>query len=239
MSPQAKAGNAAQPLDAKQVADYLREHADFFTTETELLAELRIPHECGNAVSLMERQVTVLRDQNHDLKGKLMELVQVARDNDRLNERLHKLGLDMIAADSLERLIDTLNDHLQGELKADTVALRLFGLSDGQARESGAQTIDRNDAALAHFEAFFQSPRPLCGRLKQAQLDYLFCAQAPALESAALVPLGPGAKLGMLAIGSSEASRFHPGMGTLFLTHLGELVGGFLAAYLPKADDGA
>jgi uncharacterized protein YigA (DUF484 family) len=37
---------------------------------------------------------------------------------------------------------------------------------------------------------------------------------------------------GLLAIGSQDASRFHPGMGTLFLTHLGELIGLLLARYL-------
>jgi uncharacterized protein YigA (DUF484 family) len=35
-----------------------------------------------------------------------------------------------------------------------------------------------------------------------------------------------------MAIGSQEASRFHPGMGTLFLTHLGELMELLLTGYL-------
>ncbi|MDH3972407.1 MAG: DUF484 family protein, partial [Gammaproteobacteria bacterium] len=55
---------------------------------------------------------------------------------------------------------------------------------------------------------------------------------AQAIESVALIPLGPKVSLGLLAIGSREASRFHPGMGTLFLTHLGELTGLLLADHL-------
>jgi uncharacterized protein YigA (DUF484 family) len=225
-------------IDAQQVADYLREHPEFFNSATELLAELHIPHPVdGRAISLLERQVTILRDQNRDLKRKLMELVQVARDNDRLNERMHQLILDLIRAGSLEQVTDTLNDHLRGEFKADTLALLLHDLAPERARECGIQPIGREDAALEHFTSFHKSGRPLCGRLKQAQLDYLFGDQAPAVSSAALIPIGRGARQGMLAIGSSEANRFHPAMGTLFLSHLGELISAVLRPHLPATSD--
>jgi uncharacterized protein YigA (DUF484 family) len=222
---------SAPTPDAKQVAEFLREHPDFFNDELELLAELRIPHPVGGAVSLLERQVETLRDQNRDLKRKLMELVQVARDNDRLNERMHQLILDLIAARNMEQIIDTLNEHLQGEFKADTVTLLLHDVAEDKARECGIQPIERDDPALQHFETFYKTGRPLCGRLKQAQLEFLFGDQAPAVGSTALIPIGLDAEQGMIAIGSREANRFHPGMGTLFLTHLGELLGAFLKPY--------
>lgn len=237
MSTQAEAENTPANIDAKQVADYLRENPGFFNEETELVAELEIPHPCGNAVSLLERQINVLRDQNRDLKRKLMELVQVARDNDRSNERMHQLILDMMSARTLEQVVDTMNDHLQGEFNADTVSIHLFELPADQARESGIQRIDRENKELSQFDNFFSSTRPLVGRLKQEQLDYLFGDQAPALASAALIPLGQDASLGMLAIGSSEANRFQPGMGTLFLTHLGEIMGCCLKPFVLAAKD--
>ncbi len=221
-------------LDASQVAGYLREHPDFFQEQGDLLALLQIPHASGGAVSLVERQISVLRDQNQDLKRKLMELVQVARENDRLNERVQQLILDLIAADSLAQMVDTLNDHLQGEFKADTVSLLLYGIRDEQARECGIQRLQSEDPALVHFESFHKMSQPLCGRLNQNQLEFLFGHQAAAVSSVALVPVGPKAAQGMLAIGSSEAQRFHPGMGTLFLTHLGELLGAFLKPYLQE-----
>ncbi len=219
---------SAANLDAKQVADFLREHPDFFNEELELLADLHIPHPVGGAVSLLERQVETLRDQNHDLKRKLMELVQVARDNDRLNERMHQLILDLITTQDMEQIIDTLNRHLQGEFKADTVTVLLHDIAEDKARESGVKPIERDDPALQHFETFYKTGHPLCGRLKLVQLEFLFGDQAPAVGSAALIPIGLDAEQGMIAIGSREANRFHPGMGTLFLTHLGELLGAFL-----------
>jgi len=224
--------SSALPLEEKSVADYLRDNPDFFQNNTSLLAALQVPHAVGPAVSLVEHQVKVLRDQNSQLKRKLMDLVHVARDNNRLNERMHQLTLGLINASSLEALLDTLRENLLVEFKADTVTLRLAGLPEARARECAVDIFDPDSKELNHFEVFLKSSRPQCGRFKQEQLQYLFGDQAQAIESVALIPLGPKISLGLLAIGSREASRFHPGMGTLFLTHLGELTGLLLADHL-------
>jgi uncharacterized protein YigA (DUF484 family) len=222
----------AQPLEEKAVADYLRDHPEFFQNNTSLLATMRIPHSCGTAVSLVEHQIKVLRDQNQQLKRKLMDLVHVARDNNRLNERMHQLTLGLVNSSALETLLDTLREQLQGEFNADTVTLRLAGIPEPRARECGVEIFNQDDPGLEHFASFLKNGRPQCGRFKRDQLNYLFDDQAPAVESAALVPLGEKAAAGLLAIGSQEANRFHPGMGTLFLTHLGELLGVLLAGHL-------
>jgi uncharacterized protein YigA (DUF484 family) len=218
-----------QPLEEKTVADYLRDNPDFFQNNTSLLAMLRIPHTCGTAVSLVEHQVKVLRDQNRQLKRKLMDLVQVARDNNRLSERMHQLTLGLVNAGTLETLLDTLREHLQGEFSADTVTIRLAGLPEARARECGAEPFTAGAPELEHFESFYKSCKPQCGRFKPEQLAYLFGEQAPAVGSAAVIPLGVDGATGLLAIGSQETNRFHPGMGTLFLTHLGELLDSLLS----------
>lgn len=224
----------ATPLEEKTVADYLRDNPEFFVNNASLLATLEIPHVCGPAVSLVEHQVKVLRSQNQQLKRKLMDLVHVARDNNRLNERMHQLTLGLINAHSLEALLDTLRENLQGEFKADTVTLRLAGIPEALARECGVDTYSGDAPELEHFQSFLKACRPQCGRFKKEQLQYLFVDQDEAIESVALIPLGPKSTFGLLAIGSREASRFHPGMGTLFLTHLGELMGLLLAEYLDQ-----
>ncbi len=222
----------ALPLEEKTVADYLRDNPEFFQNNVSLLASLQIPHAISPAVSLVEYQVKVLRDQNSQLKRKLMDLVQVARDNNRLNERMHQLTLGLIKVTSLEALLDTLRENLLGEFKADTVIMRLTGMTEAQTRECGVDYHDPDAVELQHFEAFLKTSRPQCGRFKREQMQYLFGDQAQAIESAALIPLGHHCKLGLMAIGSQEASRFHPGMGTLFLTHLGELMELLLTEHL-------
>ena len=219
-------------LEEKAVADYLRDNPEFFQNNPSLLAGLHIPHSCGGAVSLVEHQVRVLRDQNRQLKRKLMDLVHVARDNNRLNERMHQLTLGLVSSSSLEALLDTLREHLQGEFSADTVTVRLAGIPEARARECAVDQFSSDDPQLEHFESFYKTCRPQCGRFKPEQLEYVFGDQAQAVESAALIPLGKNGQVGLLAIGSQESNRFHPGMGTLFLSHLGELLELLLVQYL-------
>mgnify|MGYP001812618933 FL=1 len=219
-------------LEEKAVADYLRDNPEFFQNNPSLLAGLQVPHSCGGAVSLVEHQVRVLRDQNRQLKRKLMDLVHVARDNNRLNERMHQLTLGLVSSSSLEALLDTLREHLQGEFSADTVTIRLAGIPEARARECAVDQFSSDDPQLEHFESFYKTCRPQCGRFKREQLEYVFGDQAQAVESAALIPLGKKGQIGLLAIGSQESNRFHPGMGTLFLSHLGELLELLLVQYL-------
>ena len=219
-------------LEEKAVADYLRDNPEFFQNNPSLLAGLQVPHSCGGAVSLVEHQVRVLRDQNRQLKRKLMDLVHVARDNNRLNERMHQLTLGLVSSSSLEALLDTLREHLQGEFSADTVTVRLAGIPEARARECAVDQFSGDDPQLEHFESFYKTCRPQCGRFKPEQLEYVFGDQAQAVESAALIPLGKKGQIGLLAIGSQESNRFHPGMGTLFLSHLGELLELLLVQYL-------
>ena len=224
MTTQANAESRIEQADTEQVASFLSNHPDFFDDHPELMAELRLSHYTGNAVSLIEKQVQVLRDQNRDLKNRLLELVDVAQDNDRLNQRMHQMTLDLLKAGSLLQLLDTLRDHLRNEFKADAIALHLPALDETQQREAGAQYLIIDETLKDRFPGAYADGKPQCGRLKQEQLELIFKDQAAAIESTAIVPLGDCADSGLLAIGSREVNRFNPCMGTLFLSHLGELL---------------
>ncbi|MGD2075173.1 MAG: DUF484 family protein [Gammaproteobacteria bacterium] len=224
MTTQATVETAKGGPNAEQIAKYLQTHPGFFDERPELLASLRLPHGSGNAVSLIERQVQVLREQNATLRSRLVELVNVARDNDRLSEQMHQLTLDLLRADSLPPLLDVLEDHLRNEFEADAVALRLTGLDEARQRETGAAPMVIDDAAQQLFPNALGDGKPQCGRLKQQQLQFLFGSAAQDIESAVVIPLGKRGSEGLLAIGSREVDRFNPGMGTLFLSHLAELL---------------
>ncbi len=225
MTSQANANPAAdQQPDAEQVARYLTNHPEFFENHADLVAGLRLSHQSGNAVSLIERQVQVLREQNEGLKARLLELVDVARDNDRLSTRVHRMTLDLLETDGPASLTNTLEDRLRNEFDADSVSLFLTDIDENQQRESGILKLEASDELKTLFEPAFSEGKPQCGRLSTGQATYLFREQAPAIESAAVIPLGDHARAGLLAIGSREAKRFNGTMGTLFLCHLGELL---------------
>jgi uncharacterized protein YigA (DUF484 family) len=231
----------AEGISDKEVIEYLQEHPDFFITHTHLLADLVVPHESGGAVSLIERQVAVLRDQNRQVRRELADLVQIARDNDRLNECLQRFALAVMGCATLSEIFNTLYDMLRSDLKADAVALRLFG--NGEAALEDAELVNaawvaRDAAELEIFRKILEAGKPVCGRLSPAQLHYLFGSQAKDIASAALLPLHPGGQegsplsYGLLAIGSHNGERFHPAMGTVFLSYLSALLSRALHPHL-------
>jgi hypothetical protein len=224
MTTQASIDTRIDGPTGEQIAAYLEKHPEFFDEHPDLLAGLRLSHSSGKAVSLIERQVQVLREQNDTLKSRLMELVNVARDNDRLNSRIHQMTVDLLQASSLLALLDTLEDHLRNEFKADAFALRLVGLGETLQRETGVEALLIDAGSKALFPTSLCDGKPQCGRLKRQQLEFLFGDQARDIESAAVIPLGDHGRDGLLAIGSREINRFNPCMGTLFLSHLGELL---------------
>src|SRR5271154_5143396 len=115
-------------LNDGSVADYLQTYPDFFERNSALLTKLRLPHmrEAGATVSLMERQVEVLRERNQTLERKLKELVDVARANDGLADRIHRLSQRLIRAHTLLETIDAVETSLREDFDARNSVLLLF-----------------------------------------------------------------------------------------------------------------
>lgn len=221
MSTQRNEKNGQEPLDEAAIAEYLANNPDFFQRHTEVLEHLRVPHETGAAVSLVEYQLGSLREENRRFRRRLDELLTIARDNDRLANHLHRFTLELIDAESVDDVLASLHGCLRDDLRADLVGLRLIGDVPGG---SSARTIARNDPALDEFEAVFQKGRPVCGKLPRSQLRLLFGDAAEQVTSAALVPIIDTAPLGLLGIGSQQSDRYRADHGTVFLRHLGALL---------------
>lgn len=222
---------ATTELSEEAVADYLHKHPDYFVRHLALLDVLRLPHPTHGAVSLIERQLAVLRERNRQLERRLGELIQVARDNEHLSANLHQLALALLRADNLDSVLATARELLCDEFQADLVVVRLID-RDGTAQAPYA--VSRDDPGLDEMEAMFTSRRPLCGRLRREQLDWLFGEDAVTVASAVVIPLLDTEPLGLLALGSRAPDRFHPSMGTLFLGYLGELLAGAVSVKLGR-----
>ena len=233
MTTQASLEAGTSETDAEQVSSYLRQNPEFFEHNPDLVADLRLAHESGTAVSLIEHQIHVLRDKNRELQTRLLELVDVARDNDRLNQQMHRLIIDMLEADSLAELVMCLSEHMRNDFNADAVCVHISGIDESAQEQGSARLLQADDSIKSMFPEAFKNGLAKCGHLKKEQLDFLFPRQAAAIESAAVVPLGPKAERGLLAIGSCENTRFHSAMGTLFLNHLAELFDCQLRRYVP------
>ena len=227
MSTQRKAEFADEPVSEAAVHDFLVDNPDFFERHAALLSSLQLPHGAGGAISLVERQVSVLRQKDLKLERKLKELLQVAHANDALGARIHRLTLKMLASSDLSATLTSLEESLRADFDADQSILVLFGdpelFSDIDVGRFFLP-VSRDDEALRAFDTFLTGSGPRCGQVRDTQRDFLFGKETDEIGSAALVPLGSKAEYGFLAIGSADADRFHPGMSIDFLARLGELV---------------
>lgn len=216
-------------LTDTKVADFLQASPDFFERNSALLAKLRLPHVRDGAatVSLVERQIEVLRDRNQALERRLKELVDVARANDALADRIHRLSQRLIRAPDRRRTIDAIETSMREDFDAMHAVLVLF-IADSQTEEPDNRRFLRHEHAgaadIKMFETLLQSGKPRCGQIRDSQRDYLFGMDTVEIGSVALTPLGPKGSLGILAIGASDAERFHPAMSTEFLSRIGDLI---------------
>lgn len=240
------AKNEKRNSNDEKVAKYLLAHPDFFDRHPEVLAELNLTHNHGGvAVSLIERQVRALRSQNRNSKQQLDTLIQIARDNDRLNERMHRLTLAVMDAVTLNEIYIALDETLRNDFQADAVTVKLFINPDEARVEPDSELmqtlfVPMNDPRLEEFKNLLGHEKPTCGKLKPEQLKYMFGASADSIKSTAVIPLGGDSCtsiecrfLGLLAIGSRDPDRFQPTMGTLFLSNLGDIISRAIKSHLP------
>jgi uncharacterized protein YigA (DUF484 family) len=218
---------ATATLGEDEVAEYLSAHPDFFDRHAKLLSDLTISHEIGgDAVSLVERQVSLLRQRSAELEKQLKQLVGVAKLNDAIVEKIHKLALRLLATADFDARLELLENGLREDFLAERAVLVLFE-AGGELPVGGhgfVRLVDRGDAGLKPFATFLKSGRPRCGLIRDRQKSFLFAGHETEIGSAALVPLGQGAELGFLVIGSADKEYFHPGKSMDLLGRLGELV---------------
>lgn len=232
MSSERQVRTAPPELTTEQVAEFLDAHPEFFEKHAELVGRLRIPHPVGGeAVSLIEKQVEILRSQNRQLERRLVDLIEVARLNEASVEKIHQLAVMLLDAHDLEDVLATVQDALRNRFSAEETAICLFRGAGLKLEGTPARRVLREDLE-EHFANFLKTGKPHCGRLRPAQLEWLFGARAERIGSAALIPLGESAALGLIALGSESEDQFGPTLGTVYLGRIGELVTAALQPHL-------
>jgi uncharacterized protein YigA (DUF484 family) len=220
-------------ITEQQVEEYLNKHRHFFVGRDKLLAKMRIPHPSGSAVSLVERQLNIIRDKHSKLDQHMQGMLSIARDNDRLFEKTRRLVLDLLDVQSLDDVFLSLENSILYDFELNACSLLSFGISDDQPREHNPNSYMRImlqselPETLARWVATGQ---PYCGVLEPELSEFLFPACSSEIKSAAVTPIRRGHDLGIFAIGSSNDDRFSAGMGTMFLNYISDV----LAQVIPR-----
>lgn len=214
------------PVDANAVANFLQANPAFFDQYAELLSHMYVPHPLGGrAISLTERQMLTLREKNKQLETKLAELIQFGEENDAISEKIHRLSVGLIAAETFQAVIHLLNFHLRDDFAVPHVALRLWD------KPEEIEDLPEFAAVSEELQVFAETlGRPYCGSTSGFGTASWFGEHANHIRSQALIALrNGGGTIGMIALGSEDAQRFYADMGTLYLERLGEMVSAALA----------
>ncbi|MEM9254836.1 MAG: DUF484 family protein [Pseudomonadota bacterium] len=213
-----RGAQATEPSD-ESVREFLKDHGDFLQRNPDLLDYLHIPHASGGAVSLVEKQVSVLRERNVEMRHRLNTLTGNAKENDKIYARTRDLVLQMLTVDSLAELYDTFNTSMLDQFEVEHACMILFG----EDRSAEGYRVETAEAAGAEIGGLLKTGKGVSGVLRQEELRYLF-PDSSAVGSAALMPLVKDEPLGLIAVGSSNANRYHSNVGTVFLDHLAEVI---------------
>ena len=222
--------SAIDPRQAEQeelVAEWLRATPGFFDRYANLLNEIRLkhPHE-DRAISLQERQMTLLRTQNQELNRRLSEMLHFGSRNDKTQQSLVAWLLRLMRANS----------------KADVESAVTTGLAE--VFEVEVSVLLAPNAAFGPW-----IDTPLCGSAKElasASVD-LLATQAiidPEWQSMVAIGLPLGKSIGVaqspavLLLASKDETRFTADMGAFYLRQIAELTAAALdrtQAYEPNA----
>lgn len=200
-------------LDPKTVEAFLRAHPDFLQDRPGLLAALNLPHGGEGAVSLVERQVSVLRERNIASRQKLAELSDISRENDRLLDATRNTILALLVGESRADLSRIWLNQVTNTFQAELGALFWLDELSGSAEEAPLAS-----KLIRHGESF-------SGVLRPEEMQAVFGTDA-AEGSAALVAIRSGEDdIGILGVGSHDTQRYRAEDGTLFLEYLAEVIG--------------
>lgn len=213
-------------LTDADVMQYLQDHPDFFIGKDDLLAEMHIPHDTGPATSLVERQLSVHRQRNVELRQRLSDLLENARRNDQLFGKSRRLVLALVEAENWLAVQAALDDSLRKDFGVDAWSLLHF-----TERNLDAPLITIRNADLQRsIHRLFKGHRALCGQLPQDDIARLLGSDSTNARSVAAAQVRGSGNIGVLTVASDDPTYYRSSMDTLFLDYIADI----LALRLPQ-----
>ena len=214
----------------KVVREFLRENPDFLDKNTDILETMVLPHNSGKAISLVERQVGVMRERNKEMRSRLDNMLQTAQDNDLLFEKTKRLVLNLLEAKTLGSLVEAVYDSLGKDYGIEFYSLTLFG--DEKKLPRTMARIASTEKANERVGTLIGANRTVCGVLREDEMVFLFGERGRQVGSVAAVPLRYDSLYGILAVGNSDPNFYKSSMGTLFLSYVAEILNRVLPNHL-------
>lgn len=209
-------------VTAEQVAAYLKKHPDFFINRDSLLEQITLPHESGKAISLLERQVKILRERSIDSRHTLNTLMENAKYNDQLFSVTRTLILALLIEDEVAQIASATEANLNTQPGIDACSVILFETDHLYNVEN--TRLESTDFLQESFPTLLRDRKTICKSIEKDTANFLFPHRGSGIRSVALCPIGRERMLGVLAIGNKAHEYFNAELDTLFLDFIGEVL---------------
>lgn len=219
---EAEKQSAPTDLDETEIAAYLASHPDFLHRHPETFEAMDVPHGTGNAVSLIERQVRVLRDTNTEIRARFEKLLATAQSNEERVVQLNRVARILAGAVSTDAMVDALTHCLHDHMGVDRVYIGIRSTLPGDVTR--IEALEEASEASKALVNVFRRGKPICGELSAAHAKALFSPDDTVpVTSAAMIPLGGNIR-GAIVLASADPQHFTSEMGTLFPELFGDLL---------------
>ena len=219
--------------DPGLVREYLLENPDFFVEHSELLTEINLPHGQQGAISLVEKQVLMLRERDKASRIKLDEFLKAAKENDDIYKKSQFMILGLVEASDQSSFLKNLEKGFKRDFKSSAYSLLIFG--DEPKQINHFTSIVSKDTAKEYVASLIRSTKPTLGVLRPAEQDFLFRHQSEKVKSAVVLSVREGRnQIALLAIGNSDPNYFKAGMGTLFVQFIADVLARLIPRYLKE-----
>ncbi|NKF20713.1 DUF484 family protein [Solimonas marina] len=220
---------AATPkLNEREIVAYLKAHPDFLSRHPDLLEVLEVKHRAGSAVSLIEKQVELLRARSQRVEDRMERLLEAARDNERRQDHVHQLARTLIRAPSLASVAAGLGKCMREDFGIEATLIGINSTNYKRHDIDGIVAIEPDGRIARALEDFFRTHLIECGPIDADRAALLF--PKAEVRSAAIVPLEKEKRLGFVALGSTDPQRFAPRQGKMFLELTADLVAAAIRA---------
>lgn len=223
-----------RPLDDITVADYLACHPDFFKRNPSVIVDMDLPHNSGGAVSLVERQVAILRERGIETRQKLGQLINAAEENDSLFGKTQQLILSLLNADSIDTIVSLTKERIAQDFEVEYFQLLILG-SDIMV-EKNPKHIKPRKIAENIIGSLLENNHSYCGSLRDKEIGFIFSDVTQQIGSAALASREIAAQdlpvSLVIAVGHSDADHYNSKTGTLFLDYLADVLQALLTKQL-------
>jgi uncharacterized protein YigA (DUF484 family) len=207
------------------LVSYLEKNPNVFQQHPELLELVTLADSRGTA-SLLERQVSMMKERLSEHKSQHSQFLRVARENEQISESFTQVICQMIGFTNLSQFATEFPSELRKTFDIDEVSFKT-----AQATSRKPSDKESYDDATRRMV----NNRAVCDDRWPSNIMNLFFSEN--IRSAALIPMRtPDAKhaLGILALGSNDPNRYTNDLGTAHLDRLGLMSGLCLARLQPS-----